>query len=393
MKTKGPQIRSAQVRAIDESERRISAVASTEAVDSYDTILRANWDLDRFARNPVLLWAHNDCQLPIGHCENVRVEGTALLFDAVIDDVTELDRQVWAKFQTGALRGFSVRFNPLETQVITEGGRQITEYLRSELMEISCTPVPANPDALRRSASHRRGTMKKSDVLKALKAASEEGTDEEKAKAAEAYKAMGGDEACKAAEEAEKAEGDDEPKPEPTEEQEEGDEEPKPEPSEDEKDKKGARGAKGKNARAVAADVTLAQRVAKLEAKEKLDEVRSLVDAHADRFTPSTRAWALQQPIAVVQSYVRSAPKLDQKAPTQGQGTRGLDDGSTDTFTPDPKLAAHVDRVLGKIPAPAGNPGFARDANGVHRMTTMTPTQLRSAKAAQRAGATGGKAS
>lgn len=159
-----PLFRSAQVRSVNEAERRISAVASTEALDAYGTILRANWDLARFSANPVLLWGNDDKALPVGLCENVRVEGKALLFDAVFDDATEFDQQVWEKYRRGVLRGFAVRVNPLERRTVEHEGRQVIEYSRAELMAISCTPVPFNPQALRRSAGdvqrHSGDTMK-----------------------------------------------------------------------------------------------------------------------------------------------------------------------------------------------------------------------------------------
>ncbi|WP_441289459.1 hypothetical protein ACSRUE_01465 [Sorangium sp. KYC3313] len=160
----GPLFRAAQVRSVNEAERRISAVASTESLDAHGTILRANWDLTRFIANPVLLWGNDDGALPIGLCENVRVEGKALLFVAAFDDATEFDQQVWEKYRRGVLRGFSVRFNPIERRTVEHDGRQVIEYTRSELMAISCTPVPFNPQALRRSAGdvqkHPGDTMK-----------------------------------------------------------------------------------------------------------------------------------------------------------------------------------------------------------------------------------------
>jgi HK97 family phage prohead protease len=153
--------RSAQVRTIDEEGRSLEAVASTEAVDAYGTILRANWDLARFSANPVLLYAHNANGLPVGACADVRLEGKDLVFRAVFDDANDFDEQVWQKYKRRVLRGFSVRFNPIEQRVIEQNGKQIIEYTRSELMEISCTPLPGNAEALARSAGMKSAEGKR----------------------------------------------------------------------------------------------------------------------------------------------------------------------------------------------------------------------------------------
>ncbi|WP_437606263.1 HK97 family phage prohead protease [Sorangium sp. So ce834] len=345
-----PLVRSAQVRSIDEERRRISAVASTEAVDSYSTILRANWELARFNANPVLLFAHNDCMLPVGTCENVRVEGKALLFDAVFDDATEFDQQVWEKYRRGVLRGFSVRFNPLERRVIEDGGRQVIEYTRSELMEISCVPVPANPEALRRSAGEKGDAMKKGALMKALRAIMDgDGSDDEKKAAAELYEKMGGDDAMKAAEGEDdegRAEGD------------EGDKK-----SEEDGEKKGDEDG-DRSARAPAPPrpaarppqvrssggevIDLAVRVAQLEASEQRRAVASLVEKHKDRFTETTRAWALGESLEVVQRYIKRAPKVDLKAPAAAPAVRGAEQGTGDAAAAIPgEDEKRLDRMFG----------------------------------------------
>ena len=147
--------RSAFVRSIDSAARTLEAVASTEAVDSYGTILRCSpesVDLARFNANPVLLAFHDDNAFPVGQCLNVRVEGGQLLFTASFDDITDNDRAVWAKYEARTMRGFSVRFIATEQQTSKIDGRDVVEYTRWELLEISCVPIPANPEALRRSA-------------------------------------------------------------------------------------------------------------------------------------------------------------------------------------------------------------------------------------------------
>jgi len=142
---KRPYTRLAGVQAVKEAERRIAAVASTEEIGSYGTVLKASgWDLGRFNENPVLLFAHDGySRTPVGHCENVRVEGAELLFDAVFDNTTPFDEEVYQKYLKKVMRGFSVRFDPVESCIEKRNGVDVTVYTKQILMEISCAPVPA----------------------------------------------------------------------------------------------------------------------------------------------------------------------------------------------------------------------------------------------------------
>jgi HK97 family phage prohead protease len=380
-KPPAPCIRSAMVRAIDEGERRISAVASTEALDAHNTILRCNWDLQRFTANPVLLWMHNDQVLPVGRCENVRVEGKELLFDAVFDDVAPLDNQVWEKYRRGTMRGFSVRFNPLEWRNVEQNGRDVVEYTRSELLEISCAPVPSNAEALRRSVGGGKRSMKRSDLMKSLRDMAEgDGSDEEKKAAGEMYKAMGGDEACKAAEESEAkaAEGEDKPK---------DDDAPPPSTKKPEEQK----AAPARRAPVVevvkpsGGAVDLAVRVAELEAVEQRRAVGALVEAHKDRFTPATRSWALAESLEVVERYLKRAPKVDARAPQLAPQTRGAGQGEGGQGSALMPVGddAKLDKILGisRAPGKLGWAGYDPDA-GVMRFNAAGPAELRAIRAA-----------
>jgi HK97 family phage prohead protease len=146
----GLYVRSLHVRAVREVEREVDAVASTEAVDSYGEIVRANWDLDRYLDNPVILWAHNrlEDRLPVGRAKNVRVEDGQLLMTVVFDAVTEFDEQVFQKYVSGTLKGFSVGFNPRSIRVEKLNGEEVVVLDDNELFEVSCVPIPSNPEAL-----------------------------------------------------------------------------------------------------------------------------------------------------------------------------------------------------------------------------------------------------
>jgi hypothetical protein len=140
----------------DENAREITFVASDESVDSYGDIVRANgWQLDRFRANPVLLFAHNNHEPPIGHVPHIGVEGTELIARVrfLPKGVYERADVVWSAIEEGALRASSVGFIP--TKVPNEIKDPATnawtggyEFIGQELMELSVVPVPANPNAL-----------------------------------------------------------------------------------------------------------------------------------------------------------------------------------------------------------------------------------------------------
>ncbi len=161
----GMLVRTAHVRAVRREPRptpkdanrsvvAVDFVASTEDIDSHDSILLADWAedgrLNRYRDNPVLLWMHGRGEpVPaIGTCENVRVEGKRLLATALFDDTTEFDRDVATKFEKGILRAFSVGFAPGECEVRMIDGCEIVVFAKNELREISAVNVPSNPKAL-----------------------------------------------------------------------------------------------------------------------------------------------------------------------------------------------------------------------------------------------------
>lgn len=388
---KKPLCRSAHVRTLVEAERRISAVASTERLDSFNTIIRANWDLERFLSNPVLLFVHNDCVLPVGRCENVRVEGRELLFDAVFDDVTDLDKQVWEKYRRGTMRGFSVRFNPLEQRTIKEGDRDVVEYQRSELLEISCTPLPSNPEALRRSAGREdnKRTMKRSELMKALKAVAEgDGSDDEKKSALAMYEAMGGDEGLQKALDAEGAEGGEdraqgeedgkEEQPPPSD-RSAGRAEGKPAtPYEDPARGAGKRSAGRTPSPLEQAFASLASRLDKIEKRTAGQEIDDVLKGRPD-LAPSvvTEMRKLGDP-ALVRRLVAAMPKAEMRgAGKTATATRGAGETGENKKEPS-EVERKIDRVLGIMSKSTGIGFGAPDPEaGVRRLSTMTPSQAR----------------
>ena len=61
------------------ADRQVEVIASNEATDAEkDTIAADGWQLDRFLRNPVALWAHDYRQPPVARYTSIGVVGGAL---------------------------------------------------------------------------------------------------------------------------------------------------------------------------------------------------------------------------------------------------------------------------------------------------------------------------
>lgn len=125
-----------------------SIIASTNAVDRQgDVVDQSGWDLTNFKKNPVLLWAHDYSALPIGKVVSTEIVKGQLVADFVFAtaEANPVAQQIKRLYEEGIVNASSVGFIPRERQ-----GNTIT---RSELLELSLVPVPANQEALRRAVS------------------------------------------------------------------------------------------------------------------------------------------------------------------------------------------------------------------------------------------------
>lgn len=132
------------VEKIDDMENGVIsvAVATSGAEDRDGEILDPNgWDLEHFTKNPVLLWAHDHREEPIGKVLDLQRDGDRILFKPQFAiDVSEKARRIFEFFKRGVLSTFSVGFIAKERQ-----GNKITKM---ELLEISAVNVPSNPEAM-----------------------------------------------------------------------------------------------------------------------------------------------------------------------------------------------------------------------------------------------------
>ena len=134
--------------SVDVARRYAEFVASTEAVDSHGTIVRQNWILDRYRKNPIVLWNHCTDD-PIGTAE-MRLEDGKLIAGVTIAKGTEDADEVWTLIEQGVLRAVSVGFRPSAFELVEMGDDFIVVYDAPEHYELSVVAIPSNPDPLAR---------------------------------------------------------------------------------------------------------------------------------------------------------------------------------------------------------------------------------------------------
>ena len=132
---------------------------STASVDSdKDTIEQDGWILDRYLKNPVVMWAHDyygqtpSGGVPVGKSNKITLDRQGLISNFTFrKPANEHDfvLVVQAAWEDEVLRAGSVGFAPVEwTRNEERGG---IDFQKQELLEWSIVSIPANPDALRRS--------------------------------------------------------------------------------------------------------------------------------------------------------------------------------------------------------------------------------------------------
>ena len=138
-------------------------IASDETVDRMGDIVRVKgWNLENYAKNPQVLWAHNHRGLPIGSVVEMH-KGIRENKPALIETVQYLNEGVnpeadlvWNLVNSGHIKAVSVGFIPQESNYpLDPEERQAlglgpfgVEFLRQEQIELSNCAVPANPNAL-----------------------------------------------------------------------------------------------------------------------------------------------------------------------------------------------------------------------------------------------------
>jgi len=137
------------VTQVAENDRVLNFVISNETVDSYNDVVKADgWDLSRYQKNPVVLWAHDGRQPPVAKALDIGIQGKNLVASAEFADAETyaFADTIYRLLKGRFLRATSVGFFPREWTYDEERGGY--NLIKNELFEFSVVPVPANPEAL-----------------------------------------------------------------------------------------------------------------------------------------------------------------------------------------------------------------------------------------------------
>jgi HK97 family phage prohead protease len=166
-----------EVKAIGEGESRVvSYIASTESIDSQGDIVEQDWILDRFKRNPTILYNHGratgggmfgggslspEQTLPIGRAVSYGVNedaqhGKHLRIDVefATADLNAFADQVFRNVKAGFLKGGSVSFRPHSVTSEMVNDVEIYRLRQNELYEFSIVPIGSNAEAVSLSAEN-----------------------------------------------------------------------------------------------------------------------------------------------------------------------------------------------------------------------------------------------
>jgi HK97 family phage prohead protease len=128
--------------------RQVQAVISTEAVDrEHDRIMLSGLDLTNYKRNPVVLFAHDYKQPPVGVCKEIGLVSGQLraVCEFTEPGVNPTADLICALVKGGQLSATSIGFRSTASLMNEFGGY---DYVQAELLEWSFVPVPANAECL-----------------------------------------------------------------------------------------------------------------------------------------------------------------------------------------------------------------------------------------------------
>lgn len=138
------------IKNIDEDQRIIDGIASTPTTDLMEDVvdpMGAEYDL------PIpFLWQHESGESAIGHVIRAKPtsEGIPVRVQIERDDVPGIlkDRldYAWRSIKKRLVRGFSIGFNPIESEPIK--GSYGTYFKRWRWLELSAVTIAANPEAV-----------------------------------------------------------------------------------------------------------------------------------------------------------------------------------------------------------------------------------------------------
>lgn len=143
-----------EIKGIEETPDglKVPFIISTSAVDrDNDSINVDGWKLTNYKKNPVVLWVHDGRQPPVAKSISIKVEDNKLKSTALFatQDLYPFGYMIGQMYAKGFLNAVSVGFDPIKYSWVEDSDRPWgIDFEEQELLEYSCCPVPANPEAL-----------------------------------------------------------------------------------------------------------------------------------------------------------------------------------------------------------------------------------------------------
>lgn len=167
--------------SVDKKTKKMRVQISDSELNRNGVIIRSKgMRVKNYASNPVVLWAHDDSQLPIGRGSILR-DGDKILADVEWAD-HDFAQTVKQLYEDGFLSAFSVGVDVVKYEPVYANDEfshhDVTE---SDLLEFSAVPIPANKNALKQHVDE----MEESDIKTRLCAAFEFETETEEAEKTE----------------------------------------------------------------------------------------------------------------------------------------------------------------------------------------------------------------
>jgi hypothetical protein len=111
-----------------------------------DRVFPSGCDYKNYLKNPVVLWAHNDRDLPVATASHIDIVGDEIFADIKFLPGDAFAARVENAYKRGFVRAQSIRFSIKESKPNSFGGLDIKRW---ELLEISFVCIPAHQDAVK----------------------------------------------------------------------------------------------------------------------------------------------------------------------------------------------------------------------------------------------------
>lgn len=118
---------------------------SDESLNSLGLVVRTSGiNMDRFIKNPIMLYMHDRSGGVAGRWDNLRVDSTSFYGTPFFDDAHEPGKTVKEKVESGFLNGASIGIEKCVIELI-DGVRTVVSC---ELVEVSICDIPSNKNAV-----------------------------------------------------------------------------------------------------------------------------------------------------------------------------------------------------------------------------------------------------